>query len=96
MDIVHDIDVPCMAEGIGVGKLTIKHDDGAIGKPVFVADDSDKAYGPTEVDALMPIEGHSYSEDQLEYVRYHGLQIMGARAWYMDGWAPSKHVCKGH
>lgn len=96
MDIVHDIDVPCMAEGIGFGKLTIKHDAGAIGEPVFVADDSDKAYGPAEVDALMPIEGHNYSEDQLEYVRYHGLQIMGARAWYMDGWAPSKHVCKGH
>lgn len=96
MDIVHDIDIPCMAEGIGLGKLTVKHPSGSIGEPVFVADSSDTAYGPSEVDALMPIEGHAYSEEQLEYVRYHGLQIMGARAWYMDGWAPSKHVCKGH
>lgn len=96
MDIINDIDVPCLAEGIGLGKLTVKHSSGALGQPVFVADSSSEAYGPTEVDAIKPIDGHTYCEEQLEYVRYHGLQAQGARAWYMDGWAPSKHVCQGH
>ncbi|WP_027722109.1 hypothetical protein [Maridesulfovibrio zosterae] len=96
MDLVRDVDVPCMAEGIGTGKLTIKHSSGSCGQPIFVADSSSTVYGPTEVMAIRPIEGHTYSEDQLEYVRYHGLQIHGARAWYMDGWAPSSHKCEGH
>jgi len=96
MDLTVDIDIPCIAEGFGVGKLTIKHPSGSCGKPVFVPETSDDAYGPTEVDAIMPIEGHEYSEEQLEYVRVHGLQIQGANAWYMDGWAPSSHVCSGH
>ncbi|WP_432736420.1 hypothetical protein [Maridesulfovibrio sp. FT414] len=96
MDLTRDVDVPCMAEGVGLGKLTIKHPSGSCGQPVFVADSTTKAYGPTEIMAIQPIEGHTYSEEQLEYIRYHGLQIHGARAWYMDGWAPSAHVCKGH
>ena len=96
MEITKDIDVPCMADGIGQGMLTTKHPSGSCGHPVFVADSSSEAYGPADVEAIRPVDGHDYSDEQLEYVRYHGLQILGDRAWYMDGWAPSKHVCKGH
>ncbi|CCO24448.1 hypothetical protein [Maridesulfovibrio hydrothermalis] len=96
MDLVIDIDVPCIAEGVGLGKLTIKHPSGSCGQPVFVAESSTEGYGPAEVSAIQPIHGHTYTEDQLEYVRYHGLQIHGARAWYMENWAPSNHKCEGH
>lgn len=96
MDLVIDIEVPCMAEGIGTGKLTIKHPSGSCGKPVFVADSSTTSYGATEVMAIKPLDGYNYTAEQLEYIRYHGLQIHGAFAWYMDGWAPTDHVCGGH
>lgn len=96
MDLVVDVDVPCVAEGIGSGTLTIKHPMGSCGKPVFVDESTSTGYGAAQVMSLQPVEGYDYSEEQLEYVRYHGLQIHGAHAWYMEGWAPSQHVCKGH
>ncbi len=96
MDFVKDIDVPCMAVGIGSGKLTVRHPLGTCGQPVFVADSSTTGYGPTEVTSIQPLDGETYSVEQLEYVRYHGLQVQGALAWYMEGWASSGHKCEGH
>ncbi|WP_031480802.1 SadB/YajI family lipoprotein [Maridesulfovibrio frigidus] len=96
MDLVKDVDVPCMAEGIGLGKLTVKHPSGSCGKPVFVAESSTTAYGPTEVSSIQPLDGQTYSPEQLEYIRLHGLQVQGALAWYMEGWEPSEHKCEGH
>ncbi|WP_291329920.1 hypothetical protein [Desulfovibrio sp. UCD-KL4C] len=96
MDLVKDIDVPCLAEGIGLGKLTIKHPLGSCDKPVFVDDSSDTGYGAADVLSLQPIDGYNYSAEQLEYIRSHGLQIRGAYAWYMEGWPETEHVCQGH